>query len=377
ASGNFDGDLIHVHQHTGSPLTDADLLHLEADNSGVVPLRSISGGDTNAVFVLGLVQMDSLDVSGVARIDGNITTSGTVDGVDLAAFNTDVAADSAAQNAAKDSVGEWDNRSYPDASVTAKGIASFNGGDFSDASGVITIDNDGHLHTGISISGLGSADISGLDSTNIATNSLSMTGDLHTFTKAELEGQSSDVADYAEADGDTWTGVHDMGGATSLEIPNSKNPTTDAKGEIAIDNNNGIRYYDSALAAQVVQPSLCTFQWGVDQPDILENDSVQVMDVLTDLYPFGIKLVSLGMKHKQPFAYSVTFWEYTHVCADSGTESQLEGAIATGATECTAEDDGTLTDSDIAAGSVIKVLLPATDVPDLTLWGTFYVKTGD
>jgi hypothetical protein len=35
--------------------------------------------------------------------------------------------------------------------------------------------------------------------------------------KSELENQIADVADFAEADGDTWTGVHDMGGATSLE----------------------------------------------------------------------------------------------------------------------------------------------------------------
>ncbi len=40
-----------------------------------------------------------------------------------------------------------------------------------------------------------------------------------TNTKAELEGIITDVADFAEADGDTFTGVHDFGGATSLELP--------------------------------------------------------------------------------------------------------------------------------------------------------------
>lgn len=35
--------------------------------------------------------------------------------------------------------------------------------------------------------------------------------------------------------GDTWTGVHDFGGATSFEIPNGAAPTVDAAGEIAID----------------------------------------------------------------------------------------------------------------------------------------------
>ncbi len=40
-----------------------------------------------------------------------------------------------------------------------------------------------------------------------------------TNTKAELEGIITDIADFAEADGDTFTGVHDFGGATSLELP--------------------------------------------------------------------------------------------------------------------------------------------------------------
>ena len=48
--------------------------------------------------------------------------------------------------------------------------------------------------------------------------------------KAELETQITDVADFAEADGDTFTGVHDFGGATSLEVPACG--TTNAGGEI-------------------------------------------------------------------------------------------------------------------------------------------------
>jgi hypothetical protein len=53
--------------------------------------------------------------------------------------------------------------------------------------------------------------------------------------KSELETQIADVSDFAEADGDVWTGVHDAGGATSFELPNSATPTTDATGEIALD----------------------------------------------------------------------------------------------------------------------------------------------
>ena len=45
--------------------------------------------------------------------------------------------------------------------------------------------------------------------------------------------QTSDVADYAEADGDVYTNAHDFGGAGSLEIPQAAAPVLDAVGEIA------------------------------------------------------------------------------------------------------------------------------------------------
>ncbi len=54
-------------------------------------------------------------------------------------------------------------------------------------------------------------------------------------TKAELETQIGDVADFAEADGDVFTGVHDFGGATSLEIPNGTSTVVNLDGEIAHD----------------------------------------------------------------------------------------------------------------------------------------------
>ena len=55
--------------------------------------------------------------------------------------------------------------------------------------------------------------------------------------KSELEAQIADVADFAEADGDTWTGIHDFGGATSLEVPNAAAPTVDATGKIGVDTD--------------------------------------------------------------------------------------------------------------------------------------------
>jgi hypothetical protein len=76
-------------------------------------------------------------------------------------------------------------------------------------------------------------------------------------TKAQLESAISDVSDFAEADGDTYTGVHDFGGATSLEIPNGAAPTVDAAGEIAVDTTitdytGLVKYHDGTEELTVV-----------------------------------------------------------------------------------------------------------------------------
>ena len=79
-------------------------------------------------------------------------------------------------------------------------------------------------------------------------------------TKAQLEGILSDVSDIAEADGDVFTGVHDFGGATSLEIPNGATPTVNADGEIAIDttvtgfDEGLIKFFSTAESGVVSMP---------------------------------------------------------------------------------------------------------------------------
>lgn len=63
------------------------------------------------------------------------------------------------------------------------------------------------------------------------------TGDNFTWRSAtelvaDIETALEAVADFA------WTGIHNFGGATSVEIPNGTNPTTDAAGEIALDTTD-------------------------------------------------------------------------------------------------------------------------------------------
>lgn len=58
-------------------------------------------------------------------------------------------------------------------------------------------------------------------------------GDIDTF--AELDAIVADKALVNKADGAVWLGVHDFGGATSLEVPNGATPTVNTDGEIAFD----------------------------------------------------------------------------------------------------------------------------------------------
>jgi hypothetical protein len=55
-------------------------------------------------------------------------------------------------------------------------------------------------------------------------------------TKSELEAIVTDVADFAMADGDTYTSRHDYGAAV-VEIPHSATPTVDENGEMSLDTS--------------------------------------------------------------------------------------------------------------------------------------------
>jgi len=99
----------------------------------------------------------------------------------------------------------------------------------------------------------------GTPTSGVLTNctGLPIAAGLAAGTKANLESVLSDVADLAEADGDTFTGVHDFGGATSLEIPNGAGGTTvDAAGEVTVDTTSGTVNFHDGTAERVLSPIL-------------------------------------------------------------------------------------------------------------------------
>jgi hypothetical protein len=214
----------------------------------------------------------------------------------------------------------------------------------------------------------------------LASNVLGVTDDVfqHTLDSAEIMtiiGDSTIQSDDLDLTmSPSWTGAHDFGSATSLELPNVNNPTTNVEGEIAWDaNNDMLEVYDGA-ASVIVAGKIKFFTKGVDQPDLVANDTIIVLPVEAEWAPFGITLVSVGIKTRAASTYSVEYQEFTQP-DNGGTESSIEIVATSSSTE--AEDDGTLTDAAIAAGSIVMAILPATDVDYLELWGTFTINPGN
>ena len=105
--GAFSGDLLHVHQHTGNPGV-VHLVHLEAVDVDVLPLCAVHAtakqlrlsNVNNSIFADFTVDSShnltidpsstgKIIINSVLDVQGNITLTGTVDGVDIA---TDVGA---------------------------------------------------------------------------------------------------------------------------------------------------------------------------------------------------------------------------------------------------------------------------------------------
>jgi hypothetical protein len=133
-----------------------------------------------------------------------------------------------------------------------------------------------------------------IDSTKVVANSLSMSGDMHAFSSADILGQCSNetgtgvlvfgtsptfttgitVPDNSISDEEldeganfTWTGVHDFGGASSAEIPNGTNPTVDAEGELAWEtDDDDLHMYDGS-ADVVIASRKKTRSFVITAPD--------------------------------------------------------------------------------------------------------------
>lgn len=99
---------------------------------------------------------------------------------------------------------------------------------------------------------------------------------LEVDAKSELETQIADVADFAEADGDVYTGTHDFGGADDLEIPNSATPTVDTAGQVAMDttitDHDGLIYYYQGAEIMVI-PAIPLADLTTNDGDVIDYNA--------------------------------------------------------------------------------------------------------
>lgn len=186
-------------------------------------------------------------------------------------------------------------------------------------------------------------------------------------SKSELEGHIADVADFAEADGDTYTGAHDFGGATSIEIVNAADPDVDAAGEITQDTDGGnetgdvsIRGFDGANQFLVAK-KLKTLNFTLISPDTI--DAADLIPVWHNTSGFTFTIVE-WKAWSDDDDVSLEIEELTDQ-TDYTARTQVDAVeIATDGTGVFYASDGTITHAAIEHDHSIAIDFDATDTPD-------------
>ena len=173
--------------------------------------------------------------------------------------------------------------------------------------------------------------------------------------------------------GVSTTGTVDWGGATSLEIPNVNNPTTNAVGEIAWDaDDDAIEGYLSAggdTESALIATGYKQMTFLVEAPGGIADTIMPIR--LNDLvYPHGIEIDSVWIDTDSVTTYSVIFVERV----TAGTYTTISTIATSGSYYASEAPD---TDADIAAQSKIGVVLPATEASRVTCGIVFHIKDGD
>ncbi len=158
--------------------------------------------------------------------------------------------------------------------------------------------------------------------------------------------------------GDTPTGIHDFGGATSLEIPNAASPAVTISGQIAWDtNDDSIEVF--AASGPRTMPSLIDKDFLIFAPDGV-NDEIAIFKADSELYPHGITLASIQISLGADVAYVLPFEEW------AGDPMLLQNGIASPTTSGSDAFNKiireNMDDSAIDADDYIVLNVPSTDV---------------
>jgi hypothetical protein len=340
------------------PAGDTSLV-ITSDGAGNVMLTVGKESDNTAQTLR--IKMDTLDISGDVIAD----FAGTALSVTSGVLNVTIPAqgDSVAWSNAKDSVAAWDNGVLDSTNMIADGLS---------------VSGDLHACTSAELAGVLSDETGG--TAKVVFNASpdftgTITADSGTFN-GNVDIDSMDVVGAADFTGTvtvgTLAGTIDAGGATSFEFPNSDNPTVSANGQAAWENDDNCwRMFDGTNNRAI--PTMHYFSATLALPKNL-YDSLAVWTIFPvrgGVAPFGIHIDSLWIETDNSSTYSVIFEEWSA----PQTKTNDIDTIAT-STSYTAA--GVPSDADIATGGRIKVRLPATTgTKELIVGGSYYIKTGD
>lgn len=181
-------------------------------------------------------------------------------------------------------------------------------------------------------------------------------------------------SDYMLNTGDVATGVYDFGGATSVEVPNGTNPTTDAAGEITVDTDDAaIEFYPAAsriLSARHLQSKTITF------PDTLQadHDDQPFAHFPVEVYPHGVTIFYLAISTEASCTDTHTIEEWDDAVGSS--QSTVHSMVLSAASKV---ETSSPTDGSMATDSYLNINLDnSTDDLDwLMITYGFYVNPGD
>ena len=208
-------------------------------------------------------------------------------------------------------------------------------------------------------------------------------GNIDTMTKSQLEGQISDAADLAEADGEVYTGTHDFGGAdTEMPQASPAAPATDGgyeldmtDGKLVIQNSSS--HADISSSTDAVYGSLlkigCTT---AIEPDTVQGirDNVIIFPIESTVFPHGIVIVRgrLILSEDATVVVNVEKWIDSQ---DGAPDTLFNIATSTSdeascdASTCT---NGTFTTGVVGAGELLMMDLDGTNVAWQQICVEFY-----
>lgn len=186
-------------------------------------------------------------------------------------------------------------------------------------------------------------------------------------TFAELDTAIADKSLVNQADGATWTGTHDYGGA-DLELPQASPAVPGVDGGIELDFTDGkmVIQHGSAHAELGASTDIAigtlirSWSGTIFEPDGV-NDVLTIKAVNSVEYPHGIVITAIYLGISSDDGYVLTVQNFDDFDTINAGDPTID--IVTYAADTTGEIiDTAPTFATIAAGQLIMLSIPATDV---------------